>query len=337
MSRALGIDLSHHDGQYKPETALIRPDFAFFKLTEGITWIDPLINEIWEGVKQIDIRGGYHYQRSGYSWLVQAEIFLRQAGRFDLQMYALDVEELNNTYNDTFFSDMRRILDYWKTRSEKHVLLYCNYSTYHDWIYPAIKRLYGGEGLLWLADQDVWLSNLNGQGADGEPNLPAQLAAWTIWQYAWNGLPKDYGTLGFVDLNVYNGTKTEMLAWLGMQEADQIPDRASEPTGGSMLYGTVITTTTLNIRSGPGTAYPDIGDLHYGDKLEASESVGGWWKIVKINGTAVASTETFAYANGGLFIRTDAAPVVEPTVTLKHTIKIFSDGSYQVDNGAVVA
>jgi len=110
-----------------------------------------------------------------------------------------------------------------------------------------------------------------------------------------------------------------------------------------MLYGTVITSATLQIRSGPGANYADIGDLHYGDKLEASESVGGWWKITRIiraNGTIEfpASTDTYAYENGGLYIRTDSAPIdPQPTATLKHTIKIYSDGSYQVDNGPIVA
>ena len=106
------------------------------------------------------------------------------------------------------------------------------------------------------------------------------------------------------------------------------------------LYGTAIVGTLaspLNIRSGPGTNYSDIGNLYVGDKLEASESVGGWWKLTKINNAPVAVTETYAYANGGLYIRTDAPPAEEPpTVTLKHTIKIYSDGSYQVDNLPVV-
>ena len=83
------------------------------------------------------------------------------------------------------------------------------------------------------------------------------------------------------------------------------------------IYGTVISGTLaspLNIRSGPGTNYSDIGNLYIGDKLEASEKVGGWWKLTRIiraNGIVEipASTETYSYENGGLYIRTDSPPV----------------------------
>lgn len=102
------------------------------------------------------------------------------------------------------------------------------------------------------------------------------------------------------------------------------------------LYGTVIATTPLNIRSGPGLSYLDIGDLHSGDKLEASDNIGGWWKLTRVNGVPVALTETYAMANAGLWIRQDAVPDPQPTVTLKHTMRIYSDGSYQMDNLPIV-
>lgn len=166
-----------------------------------------------------------------------------------------------------------------------------------------------------------------------------------FWQYTSKGDGPHYGTESLnVDLSFFNGDLESYRTYFGLSGEVVEPP----PTGGPMptLYGTVISGTTvspLNIRSGPGTNYADIGNLYIGDKLEASEKIGGWWKLTKIiradrTVEIPATTETYSYENGGLYIRTDAPPVVEPpTVTLKHTIKIYSDGSYQVDNGVVVA
>ena len=89
--RAQGPDLSHWDGSFDPKKAAQRIDFAFMKLTEGTLFVDDKIDEMWEGVKQIAVRGGYHYQRSNFSWEAQAKHFLRIAKTLDLHVYILDL------------------------------------------------------------------------------------------------------------------------------------------------------------------------------------------------------------------------------------------------------
>lgn len=56
-----------------------------------------------------------------------------------------------------------------------------------------------------------------------------------------------------------------------------------------MYYGTV-NTAGLNIRNGPGASYQDIGDLVQNDYVEATEILGGWWHLSKINGVQVTQT-----------------------------------------------
>jgi len=192
----------------------------------------------------------------------------------------------------------------------------------------------------------LWVSQYTGNPAFVDLPYPWRSQQAVLWQYTSKGDGPKYGTESLnVDLSFFNGDLDAYRDYFKLT-GDILPPEP--PTGEPMstIYGTVISGTfasPLNVRSGPGTSYSDLGNLYIGDKLEASDKIGGWWKITRIiraNGTIEfpASTDTYAYENGGLYIRTDAAPIdPQPTATLKHTIKIYDNGSYQVDNGPIVA
>lgn len=55
-----------------------------------------------------------------------------------------------------------------------------------------------------------------------------------------------------------------------------------------------VNTSTLNIRSGPGASYKDIGDLKSGDIVEILEEKDGWYKIVEekwVSGKYISTEE----------------------------------------------
>jgi GH25 family lysozyme M1 (1,4-beta-N-acetylmuramidase) len=228
--RAQGPDLSHWDVYFRPETATQRIDFVIMKLTEGTMFVDAKIQEIWSGVKQVPIRGGYHYQRSGMSWALQAEHFLNIASKYDFHFHALDIENIGNVYNDAFFADTRRIITFWRAQAPKQTsLIYTNWDTYKQ-LYAAIVRLYPQDGAAWLASVPFWYawpsSFLN------EPILPIQRNAWDLWQWSWVGKKEEWGTGAAADVNVFNGTPAQMAAWLGMTpqpDPDPEPDPEPEP------------------------------------------------------------------------------------------------------------
>src|SRR5689334_11200602 len=123
--RAQGIDGSHWWGVFNPAAATKPIDFIILKATEGTLWIDPALEKNYQGAKVIPVRGMYHYQRANFSWLKQAEHFLNVTAKYDNHILALDVEKYNNepAFNDranadTFFSDMRRIIDYWRMKAD---------------------------------------------------------------------------------------------------------------------------------------------------------------------------------------------------------------------------
>ena len=211
--RAQGPDLSHWDISFDPTLAKQRIDFAIMKLTEGAMFVDPSIGEIWQGVKQVFIRGAYHYQRSSMSWKLQADLFLSYARRYDFHIYALDLESKNNIYDDTFFSDTRRIIDYWRPQAlGKKIILYTNWSTY-DRLYAAIVRLYS-DGAQWMDALDLWYAWPS--SLLKEPVLPLKCKAWRFWQWSWTGTKEDWGTGSFADLNFFNGTQADLARWAGI-------------------------------------------------------------------------------------------------------------------------
>lgn len=225
---AEGVDVSWWEWSFDPTKATKPIHFAFMKLTEGITHIDKRVNEIWQGVKQVMARGGYHYQRSGYSWLKQAEHFLRVFERFDMHFMILDVERnrfedangqlvWDNKYDDSFFADTRRIIEYWRSAyPNKIAVIYTNIDTYDNYLYPAMLRLYGPEGVEWLNNVLLWLANPG--TPPGKPNVPKKRIKpipWDFHQHSFSGAAKDYGTEGAVDLNVYNGTVEALAKLIG--------------------------------------------------------------------------------------------------------------------------
>jgi Lyzozyme M1 (1,4-beta-N-acetylmuramidase) len=346
--RAVGIDGSHWWGWFKPELATRPIDFVIIKATQGSTMIDPALGINWEGAKRVGVRGAYHYQKYGASWLAQAEFFLRAADRYDFHILALDVEKAYNELafaspaaGDTFFSDMRRILDYWKFKKpDKKVVLYTNTDIYANFIYPAIKRLYGMEGEQWLESLDLWLANYNGQNVDGEPLMPANRASgWTFWQYSSNGKKADYGTNGDVDLNVFNGRVEELYKWAGITNTDppppvEPPAPQTEPeTEPETWTGHVVALERLIARSYPARA--DGTDT--GRRLIPGEKVSGrlwtgngyvWMKLddsvpETIKGKWVAVRKE----GGDQFIKLDPQPLPPgPTIPqlwrVKHDIEL---------------
>lgn len=86
------------------------------------------------------------------------------------------------------------------------------------------------------------------------------------------------------------------------------------------------------IRSGPGTLYPQIGSLAYGQKKEVVSLQGTagseQWALVDFNGDDGWIAVWYQGAQTAVLSGT-LPPVGEPIRT--HVIEVFSDGSISVD------
>lgn len=306
MIYAIGCDVSRYNVSFNPDLTVSPVDFAIQKATEGIAYVDLKFDEIWNGVAKVGIRGAYHYQRSGFSWLSQADHFLETTARRDYHIFALDVEEVNNTYSDTFFSDTKRIVDYWRSHSNKKIILYTNGSTYDQMYYAMIRQFGYSRAVEWMNTVPLWLAS---PAAAGGPFMPKTRTTWDIHQYSWSGLPSRWGTGGTrVDENVYNGDLQAMRAWLGLN-TDPEPPQEEEP----MNYFKV-TAGQLNLRSAGAATAADIGDVYANDVLQCGDAVNGWRQVFAIwrNNAPVALPAPVVWAHGGYMVATTFTPPAPP-------------------------
>lgn len=324
--RAHGIDLSLYEPTFDstiPEPGLI--DFAFLKATQGATIIDPAYLSLSRDIQSIPVKGAYHYMRSNVDGITQAQLFLGTIANTDVNVIIGDFEAYLNDLSDNFVREFYIFLDtITRRRPDCKVLVYSNPNMYDSWLYPAAKRMWAEDKFLrwdfWVA-QYPWVVNV-----DGQPSMPTNRKDWKFWQYSEAGDPKKYGTGGWCDLNIFNGSRQQLLAWANVSEPVPNPDPV--PSGDIMdiLLGTIVA-GELNIRSVPtSTGNTPIGKLLAGQRVIGGPKQNGWWKILAINNVPTTQ-ESWAYegANNG-YIRQDgaisvASSIVLPSIEVSHIFK----------------
>ena len=269
-NRAYGIDAARYEPDFNPDNALPGLiDFGIIKATEGVSWKDSAFETLSTQVAKLAVDGAYHYLRSGYTGVDQANYFISTLGTKQFDILAIDFERINNVISDGFVRTLYDCLvKVTQLRPNAKVMLYSNVDLYDSVIYPAAIRLWGRDMFLewdlWLA-QYPYIVNL-----DGQPSLPIHRKDWTIWQFSDAGLPAEHGTSSYIDRNLFNGTREQLLAW-----ANKTPTIPGEPMLEDLYFK--VTATSLNIRSSAenlGTAN-DLGNfnLQTNDVIHAIEVV----------------------------------------------------------------
>jgi GH25 family lysozyme M1 (1,4-beta-N-acetylmuramidase) len=133
-----------------------------------------------------------------------------------------------------------------------------------------------------------------------------------------------------IDRNWWNGNYEFFNEWRTQPPAEQ-PEEVTMST-----WYRVNATAGLNIRNGAGAGNLDIGDLTYNDRIEVEGApVSGWLHIKSILRVGSTVQITFDGWCSGAYCVAISPPVIPlpevPTVTLKHTIDVYSDGSLKID------
>jgi len=288
---AQGADGARYQVSFDPALATIDLSFFFQKISEGATYKDTSLDVLWQGVQKLDLRGGYHYQRSGVSWQAQVDNYL--SGLKTHNIHALDMEGYGNTYSDTFFADGWRWINTVREQTRQKTLLYTNGSTYTLFAAAILRLLGTGAGQKWLDELDLWLAWPSTTAS--EPPLQYKrenaIRPWTIWQDNWNCT--QCGCKVASDHNFFNGTEAELFEWAGVTSTPTPP-----PPGGTMQANIL---KFINIRPQPGNTTIDLGDLLAGDVIEydrtqyvtTGQFTGDWYHITKLTrGTNVTMPNT---------------------------------------------
>jgi lysozyme len=203
--RATGIDISRYQGKFTYQN---NHDFIIVKATEGTTWVDPEFENNLPEVQKVPIRGAYHYFRTEYDPIAQAEHFYNTTKDKGFHFLCVDYEGYNNVLNQEGLTNLGMCFAELESLVNP-VFLYTSPYIYRDnilaydniWIYVPL-----------------WMAHYNGQ--DPQTGAPQTWGNdWKMWQYSadGNGKGAEYGVQSAdVDLNVYNGTVEEMKEWLGL-------------------------------------------------------------------------------------------------------------------------
>ena len=274
ISRAHGVDYSKYDLQFHPETATGQLNFGVQRISYWLTR-DELFETLLPGTLRLPIRGGYHYLASAVSWRDQVNAFVSYTNGLPFHFFVCDFEGLFNTLSVPFAYDAWRWIQEVQQRTGKKTILYTGRYLYQDWMVPSQGRY----GIDWNTI-DLWEaeSPLFPNPATGNPTQPVgRTAPWRLWQYTYKLDGTKYGlgrpTAG--DGNVFNGTVSDMRAWL---ELGDPPTEPPPPTGGSMYQCQVKSSATphVNIRAAASGSSADIGNVYPGDQFTADRLENGF-------------------------------------------------------------
>lgn len=209
---ARGIDISNHQKYINWDSVKNSGiDFAFIKATEGIHFKDGWFESNWEEAKRVGlVRGAYHFPRPFENTDPREEAdyfynFVNEAGIEDGDMLVLDMEVTNNSDYGDYGSWALYWLQIIQSYSEFTPLIY----TARNYI-QQLKLTLPELGLypLWLAQ---WVLNPQAVNLGNIPAAPYPWAKVPFWQYTSKGYT--LGIQGDVDLNLFDGPKSQILAY----------------------------------------------------------------------------------------------------------------------------
>ncbi len=286
--RAKIIDVSQYQGDINwQEVAASGVVAAAIRGTVGNYYTDTRFIQNWDGAKEAGLKtSAYHVVTPEYSAASQIDRFRRaMEDRTPDWPLILDVELNRNQSNATIVRIVKGCLDLVETWGTRTPVIYTAKWWWNQ--YMVVNGAYP----VWSTDYALWLAQYP---YDPTPpsNLPEDAGPtaipggwgqndWLIWQWTARGILG--GISARVDLDAFNGTEEEFLRWASGSVTPP------PPVPGATRVRVLV--PVLNIRSGPGTQYQDLGDLHSGDILDVLNLGGsdvwvefepGRWSAFKI-------------------------------------------------------
>jgi GH25 family lysozyme M1 (1,4-beta-N-acetylmuramidase) len=202
-TRIQGIDVSYYQGT--PNWGSVRAagkQFAIVRVSDGTGFLDPQFANNWRNAQNAGVYvGAYQFFRPNQDAIAQADLMVNQLNAVGFNGNHLppviDVEVTGGVSSATVISRVNQWLQRVQSRTGRLPALYTS---------PGF---WGGIGnpspnpvpYLWVAHWGVSC-----------PNVPNVSYSWRLrwWQYSATG--RVSGISGDVDLDLYNGSLTEMLS-----------------------------------------------------------------------------------------------------------------------------
>ena len=164
--------------------------FVFVKATEADDFQDSLFQYNWSALADSRlIRGAYHFFRPQISAELQANNFISMVtlSPGDLAP-VLDIETLDNVAPQLVASAAAQWLSFVEVHYQIKPIVYSSMDFYEKYLKAE------------LGDYPRWIARYN--------RLAPETEGWKFWQYSNRGMVD--GIEGDVDLNVFNGNKSDL-------------------------------------------------------------------------------------------------------------------------------
>ncbi|KAF2862583.1 glycoside hydrolase family 25 protein [Piedraia hortae CBS 480.64] len=170
---ALGFDISNHQPTVDYKAAYAGGlRFVFIKATEGTDYIDKVFPTHWAGARDAGfITGAYHYAHGTTDPVVQAQVFVKNGGKWQRDGKTLpgvvDMEGVCTGFSTDWLT---KFTNEYRTLTGRNAIIY----TSPSWWKTCMNNtaVFGKTNPLWLA-----------RWADAPGAVPPGWKNYTIWQY----------------------------------------------------------------------------------------------------------------------------------------------------------
>jgi GH25 family lysozyme M1 (1,4-beta-N-acetylmuramidase) len=253
MERVPGIDVSRWQGQMNwREVAAAGFRYAFIRATIGDAYTDPRFYANWDGAREAGLLvSAYHVIAPKVSGAAQMAAFFDVLDdRISDLPLVLDVEREDGVSATGITRCVKECLYEVEGRENRKPIIYTARWFWNRLVLPSPE---------WSA-YDLWVASYT-----SEPLLPRDWQTWRFWQYSETGRVPGSGSRS-TDLNWFAGSYDDLLAYAGKER-----EAPAEPV---VLWRARVVIPKLNVRSGPGRRFKNIGDLYEGDVLEVLTLTG---------------------------------------------------------------
>ena len=217
-----GIDVSYYQGDIDwSAVAGDGVEFAFVRVSDGTTFPDPNFAGYWSGSRAAGIvHGAYQFFRPAEDPIAQADLLLSTMGAMqpDDLPPVIDVEVNGGLSSDDVAAAVRQWVDHVQAAIGRAPIVYTGKYFWDD----SVDATDLGTLPLWHA-----------QYTDAScPDISSTWSNWAFWQYTSTGTIDGISGDGTVDVDVWNGDRAALDAFLGGSNA---PACAAIPAAGGMI------------------------------------------------------------------------------------------------------
>jgi lysozyme len=258
MERVAGIDVSRWQGKIDwTRVAAAGYLFAMIRATIGNDYTDPRFEENWHGAQNAGLLvSAYHVVTPLVTAEQQIKHFFQVLGgrRADLPL-VMDVEREDKTAPEGITRCVKACLGEVENADGRKPIIYTARWFWDRCVLTAPE---------W-STYDLWVASYT-----TAPILPRDWKSWRFWQYSESGVVPGSGSRA-TDLNWFAGSYADLISYSGEKKEREADDEAEVDTGQPWRIRIL---DRVNVRSGPGTSFDNLGKLQVGQVIEARTLAG---------------------------------------------------------------